>query len=117
MILSLTLPRVGELMSHGTVHKLIARPGDDLRPGAALLEVRVDLGAAGRQDCPPVFFFRLIATEKARLAAITVAAGDAVAVGGRLGVATTSAGEPFDGAAARGLRTMSVAIQIDPLAS
>ena len=117
MILSLNLPRVGELMAGGRVHKLIARPGDSLRPGTPLLEMRVDLGAAGKQDCPPVFYFRLIATEKAHLCSFSVTAGDTAEVGARLGVATTAAGEPFDGAAVRGLRTMSVSIQVDPLSS
>lgn len=117
MILSLTLPRVGEQMREATVHRLIARSGEPLRPGSGILELRVDLGAAKAQDCPPVFHFRLVATERAHLRALDVAVGDVLAVGAPLGVATTTPDEAADGAGARALRTTSVAIQVDPLAA
>lgn len=115
MILAVSLPRVGDQMHEGTVHRLIARPGDALRPGSPILEVRVDLSASKAQDCPPIFFFRLIATERASLRALAVAVGDVVPVGGPLGIATSTPDEGADGPAARALRTTSVAIQVDPL--
>lgn len=115
MILNLTLPQVGEQMRSGTVHRLLARPGDALRPGTPLLEVRVDLGATKAQDCPPMFHFRLLSTERAVLRTLLPAAGDLVEVGAPLGVATTGAEEPCDGPGARSLRTTSVAVQVDPL--
>ncbi len=115
MILSLNLPRVGAQMQQGTIHQLSAKPGDVLKPGTPLLEVRVDLGAAHAQDCPPLYFFRLIATERCSLRSIDVAVGDVVEVGARLGIATTDAVESSEGQPARALRTTSVAIQIDPL--
>lgn len=117
MILSLSLPRVGEQMRCGTIHRLLARPGDALRPGTPLLEVRVDLGAAKAQDCPPVFHFRLISTERAYLRAIAVSPGDVLEVGARIGVATTGPAEAVDTPDARALRTTSVAIQVDPLSA
>ena len=116
MILNLTLPRVGEAMQSGTIHRVLARPGDALRPGSPLLEVRVDLGAGKAQDCPPVFHFRLLSTERAVLRTLLPAAGDLLAVGAPLGVATSTADEPCDGPGARALRTTSVAVQVDPLA-
>ena len=115
MILSLTLPKVGSQMEQGAIHKLVAKPGDELRPGTPLLEVRVDLGAAKVQDCPPLMFFRLIATERAVLRSLWVATGAIVDVGAPIGLATSTAGESAAGAPVRGLRTTSVAIQIDPL--
>jgi len=115
VILSLSLPRVGEQMSGGTVHRLLARPGEALRPGSPLLEVRVDLGAAKAQDCPPMFHFRLLATERAFLRTLLVAPGELLEVGAAMGVATTLLDEGLDGPAARGLRTTAVAIQVDPL--
>jgi hypothetical protein len=115
MILSLTLPRVGEQMHEGTIHKVLANTGDALRPGTPLLEVRVDLGAAKAQDCPPLLFFRIIATERAFLRSLLVAAGQVLKVGTPCGVATTVADESCEGPAARSLRTTSVAIQVDPL--
>jgi hypothetical protein len=115
MILSLTLPKVGSQMAQGAIHKLVAKPGDQLRPGTPLLEVRVDLGAAKVQDCPPLIFFRLIATERAVLHSLCVATGAIVDVGAQIGLATSAAGENAEGTPARALRTTSVAIQIDPL--
>jgi hypothetical protein len=116
MILSLSLPRVGALMRQGTIHKLLAKPGDELRPGVPLLEVRVDLGAANAHDCPPLFFFRVIATERAFLRSWVVSQAALLEVGAPLGVASTQSGETFEGPAARTLRTTCVAVQIDPLA-
>ncbi len=45
--------------------------GSELRPGVPLLEVRVDLQSDQAQDCPPLYFFRLIATERGVLRACT----------------------------------------------
>lgn len=115
MILSLCLPRFGAQMHQGTIHKLIAKAGDELRPGTPLLEVRVDLGAAKAQDCPPLVFFRIIATERAYLRSLDVRPAAVLDVGTALGVATTDSKESAEGPAARALRTTSVAIQIDPL--
>ena len=115
MILSLSLPRVGAQMRQGTIHKLIAKVGDELRPGVPLLEVRVDLGAAKAQDCPPLFFFRVIATERGFLRSWNVSQAAVLDVGSALGVATTESGENPEGPPARTLRITSVAIQIDPL--
>jgi hypothetical protein len=115
LILAFTLPRVGSQMHQGTIHKLLVKAGDELRPGTPLLEVRVDLGAAKAQDCPPLLFFRIIATERACLRSLEVALGDVLDAGAKLGVATSDGTESFEGQPARALRTTSVAIQIDPL--
>jgi pyruvate/2-oxoglutarate dehydrogenase complex dihydrolipoamide acyltransferase (E2) component len=115
MILSVTLPKIGGQTAQGAIHKLIAKPGDELRPGTPLLEVRVDLGAAKAQDCPPLMFFRLIATERATLRSLSVATGATIDAGAPIGLATSTANESAEGAPARALRTTSVAIQIDPL--
>lgn len=115
MILSLVLPRVGQQMQRGTIHRLLVQAGDAVRPGTPLLEVRVDLGAAKAQDCPPLFFFRLIATERAYLRSLAVAPADVLEVGAPLGVATTTQDEGYAQPALRSLRATSVAIQVDPL--
>ena len=115
MILSLALPRVGAQMHEGTIHKLLAAEGAVLRPGTPLLEVRVDLGAAKAQDCPPLVFFRILATERACLRTLTAVVGQVLPVGAALGIATTSADEPHVGPATRPLRTTSMVIQVDPL--
>lgn len=115
MILSLTLPKIGPQMYQGTIHKLIAKIGDELRAGTPLMEVRVDLGTGQVQDCPPLFFFRIIATERAVLRSLHIAPAQVVAAGGALGVATTTSTENAEGQPVRALRTTSVAIQIDPL--
>jgi pyruvate/2-oxoglutarate dehydrogenase complex dihydrolipoamide acyltransferase (E2) component len=115
MILSLILPKVGAQMNRGTIHRLVAGVGDELRPGVPLLEVRVDLESDQAQDCPPLYFLRIIATERGVLRALHAAVGDVVEVGAVIGMATSTAAESAEGAATRTLRTTSVAIQIDPL--
>lgn len=115
MILSLILPRVGDRMRRGVIHRVIARAAEPLRPGSPLLEVRVDLGEAKAQDCPPVYYFRLLSTERGHLRALGASAGDIVEVGAALGVATTAPDESADGSATRPLRTTAVFIQIDPI--
>ena len=103
-------------MLGATVRRLLVKAGDELRPGTPLFEVRVDLGASGEQDCPPVQHFRIVSTERAHVRELRVEAGDDIAAGALLGVCTTTGAEPADGPAARALRSMSVGIQIDPLA-
>lgn len=117
MILPVMLPRLGEAMRSATIHRLLACPGDALRPGTPLLELRVDLGAGQAQDCPPVIHLRIVATERGHLRAWSAAAGDLLEVGARIGLATSSPDEPVDGAPARALRSTAVVIQIDPLAA
>jgi hypothetical protein len=117
MILSLPLPRIGEGMRAGTVSRVIARAGDALAPGTPVVEVHVELDEASARDCPAMFSFRLIATERAYLRSLRVARGDVIEVATSLGVATTMPDEAFDGPATRALRTTSVSIQIDPLST
>jgi hypothetical protein len=117
MILSLALPRMGELTRPGTVRRVMARVGDALRPGAPLLEVRVDLDEINARDCPATIFYRLIATEHAYLRMLSVAPGDLLEVAAPIGLATTSLEEAFDGPPVRTLRTTSVSIQVDPLSA
>jgi len=115
MILSLTMPKVGAQMTHGTVFRLVAKAGDELKPGTPLMEVRVDLESEKAQDCPPLFFFRILATERGVLRSLGAEQGALLAVGTPLGVVTSTAAETAEGAPVRALRTTSVAIQIDPL--
>jgi hypothetical protein len=117
MILSLALPRMGELTRPGTVRRVMARAGDALRPGVPLLEVRVDLDGTSARDCPATIFYRLIATERAYLRTLSVAPGDVLQVAAPIGLATTSLAEAFDGTPVRPLRTTSVSIHVDPLAT
>jgi hypothetical protein len=116
MILSLSLPRIGNQVQRGIIHRLIAKAGDDLRPGTPLFELRVDLGSDKMQDCPPLIFFRILATERAHLRRLDVSPGDARDVTAVLGIATTTGDESVEGTPARTLRTTAVAIQMDPLA-
>ena len=117
MILSLALPRMGEITRPGIVRRVIARPGDALRPGVTLLEVRVDLDETNARDCPATIFYRLIATERAYLRTLSVAPGDVLQVAAPIGLATTSLEEAFDGPPVRSLRTTSISIQVDPLST
>ncbi len=116
MILSVVVPRLGDRTPGGTVHRLLARAGEPLRPGSPLFELRVDLGAARAQDCPPIVHFRILSTERGHLRAWTAAEGDALDAGAAVGLATSAPDEATDGPAARPLRTSSLVVQVDPLA-
>jgi hypothetical protein len=116
MILSLSLPKISEQLLGATVHRILAKSGDELRPGTPLFEIVADLGASGDQDCPPVQCFRIVATERAYLNRLLVSIGENLGPGAQLGVATTIVDESAEGVATRALRSMSVGIQIDPLA-
>lgn len=115
MILSLVMPSIRAPIRQASIHKIIANPGDELRPGTPLVEIRVDIGSAKAQDCPPLSFFRIIATERAHLRSLGVVLGGLLETGAPLGLASTDRTESLDGAPTRPLRLTSVAIQIDPL--
>ncbi|MBS2022460.1 MAG: hypothetical protein JST92_08625, partial [Deltaproteobacteria bacterium] len=105
MILSLSLARLGDGMERASVHRVCAAVGDALKPGSPIAEFRVDLASASSQDCPPVFHFRLVSTERATLRSLTFAKGDVLAVGSPLALLSSLADEPLDAAPARPLRT------------
>jgi hypothetical protein len=115
MILSLVLPRMGEISRPGTVRRVMAIAGDALRPGTPLMEVRVDLDEANARDCPATIFYRLIATERAYLRTLLVAPGDIIEGSASFGLATTIPDEALQAPAARALRTTSVSIMVDPI--
>jgi pyruvate/2-oxoglutarate dehydrogenase complex dihydrolipoamide acyltransferase (E2) component len=115
LILALSLPKLGEQLVGAAVHRVLVEPGQPLRPGTPVMEVRADLGARGQQDCPPTQYFRIVATEKAFLKRVLVSVGENLAPGASLVVATTAEDESSDGAPARALRSMTVGIRVDPL--
>ena len=117
MILSLVLPRMGEFSRPGIVRRVMARVGDALRPGAPLMEVRIDLDEANARDCPAVIIYRLIATERAYLRTMLVSPGDVIDASASFGFATTTPDEALQAGAVRALRTTSVSIMVDPLSA
>ena len=115
MILSLVLPRMGEISRPGTVRRVMASTGDALRPGTPLMEVRVDLDEANARDCPAVIIYRLIATEHAYLRTLLVSPGEVIDGSASFGLATTTPEEALQARAVRALRTTSVSVMVDPL--
>jgi hypothetical protein len=115
VILALSLPKISDRLVGASIHRVLVEPGQEIKPGTPIVEVRADLGSAGDQDCPPIQYFRIVATERGYLGRTLVALGDALGPGAPLALATTSAGESCDGPIARPMRSMSVAIRIDPL--
>lgn len=113
MIFSLPLARLGQSMEHAQVHRVCAQPGDAVRPGSALLELRVDLGASGARDCPPVFHYRLVATEKAFVRQLLAAPGALLSVGAPLLLLSRGAEDPLDETPSRPLRCTAIGIQVD----
>ena len=104
MLLNLITPRFNDYMITAVVDAIHAREGDDLAPGAKLMDLLVDLSATTSHDCPPVSLYRLLLRDKARLRLLEVAVGDEVLVGAPLALFSTDAEEPLDAAPARATR-------------
>ena len=102
--MTLTLPRINELMTSAVVEAIHAAAGTALTPGAALLDVSVDLSAVVAHDCPPISLYRIVLRDRAWLRRITVARGDDVAVGALLAHFSTEPGESLEGTPSREVR-------------
>lgn len=104
MLLTLTLPRINELMSTAVVETIHAVSGSALTPGTKLLDLSVDLSAVAAHDCPPVSLYRIVLRDRVFLRRVAVARGDELAVGALLAQFSTDPEEPLDGEAARAVR-------------
>lgn len=91
-------------MTTAVVDAIHAREGEDLAPGAKLLDLLVDLSDRADHDCPPVSLFRLVMRDKARLRRLEVEPGDEVDVGAALALFSTDPDEVLDGAPTRSAR-------------
>ncbi len=109
MLLALPLPDFGS----GARCTLLAwhvAAGAQAMPGAALLDLRVDLSAGLVQDCPPVTTCRIVLREAAWLRLRLAEPGEPIAAGGSLALLSTDATTPLDGLPARAVRCTVAAI-------
>ena len=97
MLLILEMPAVGARMREGTVHNVLVPAGVRIEKGVPLVEVRVDLSADANQNCPPISYFRIVASEAAWFRALDVSQGETRPVGAALARFTTLADEPLSG--------------------
>jgi len=98
-------------MSEAVIECLLTTPGSELKAGAKLLDVSVDLSSAFAQECPPISFFRFIVRENVILRELLVVPGQRCKAGEVLAVFGTTANEAVDqAAAARGLRYATAGI-------
>lgn len=96
MLLTLTLPRIGEQMTSGVIKTVHAAEGAALSVGGKLFDVIVDLSAIAPHDCPPISLYRIALREALWLRRLAVAARDEVPVGTPLALLTTTPDEPLD---------------------
>ena len=113
MLLTLTLPRIGEHMTTAVVRTLHGAPGSALGMGAKLLDVADDLSAVAAQDCPPVALYRIALRDRCWLREWCVAPGAEHGIGDLLARFTTEADEPLTGPPARAVR-IAIAGIVDP---
>jgi hypothetical protein len=104
VLLTLTLPRIHDLMTAATIEAVYARAGDALAVGAKVCDLTVDLSAVAAQDCPPISHYRLVLRERAWVRDVAAAPATDAAVGATLMRLTTSPDEALDGAPAREAR-------------
>src|ERR671938_73658 len=98
------MPRMGEPMVSGEIRQLWVEEGSPLRVGSTLLDVRVDLSARAVQDCPPIYYFRVVSNEKGWVRKLSAAVGDTREVGQVLALISTELDEPLEGEPVRALR-------------
>ncbi len=110
MLLSLQMPQLGEAMRHGTVVRFYPAVGTAVRPGARLLDVRVDLDLGGAIDCPAISFFRIVASESGWVREVHAGNGTVKDAGAVLALLSTTPDEASAGTPARALRISTVAI-------
>jgi hypothetical protein len=104
VILTLNLPRLSELMTTARVDKIHAEPGTLLEPGAALIDLRVDLSEAFAHDCPPISRYRIVLRERAWLRDLSVAHGAEIDVDAPLARFSTQDQEALQGQPSRRAR-------------
>ena len=77
MLLTLTLPRIGEYMTTAVIRTVYGMEGMEMAVGSKLLDLSVDLSAIAAQDCPPVAMYRIALRDRAWLRELAVAFADA----------------------------------------
>jgi hypothetical protein len=101
-------------MTEGQIHRVCVSRGTRFEARTRLFEVRVDLSDVAPADCPPIFFFAIVAAEAGVVRELACSVDDVIAVGMPLLVATTIDDEPITDAT-RNLRVAVATIQVDPL--
>jgi hypothetical protein len=104
MLLTVTLPRLQELMTVGQVTKIYAAEGQALAVGTKLFDLRVDLSAVTAHDCPPISDYRLMVRERAWVRRLAVRVRDEAPVGATLAELSTTPDEPLTGEPTRAVR-------------
>ena len=104
LLLTLTLPRLNDLMTAAVIETVHAVPGTALATGATLMDVSVDLSGVAAHDCPPISYFRIALREPAWLRHLAVGVGEVVPLNAPLAQFSTEANEPLAGKPARAVR-------------
>ncbi len=110
MILELKLPAISPHMTEARIECFHAEPGAELKSGAKLLDLSVDLSDNFAQDCPPISFYRLILREGAVLREFRFAPGQMGPMGEIIALFSTTPDEPLESAPARGIRVATAGI-------
>jgi pyruvate/2-oxoglutarate dehydrogenase complex dihydrolipoamide acyltransferase (E2) component len=110
VLLALSMPRMGKEMRSGTVMQVYVADGSRVAVGTKLADVRVDLSAVALQDCPPVYWFRMVAREKGWVRKLLTSTGETRTVGDLLALIGTEPDEAVEGTPVREFRIVSAGI-------
>jgi hypothetical protein len=113
LLLTLTLPQIGEHMTAAAIRTIHAAPGTEMAAGSKFVDLVVDLSAVAAQDCPPVALYRIALRERVWLRELDAAPGAEIAVGASLARFSTDPDESLAGPPARGVR-VTIAGIVDP---
>jgi hypothetical protein len=99
VLITLTLPRIHELMTTARIEAVYVATGQELGVGARLADITVDLSSLAAQDCPPISHYRLLLRERLWVRELAMAAGDDLTVGALLARFSQDPHEPLVGPA------------------
>lgn len=105
MIFEVRLPLIMPQMSAATIECVYVEPGEAVKMGSKLVDLRVDLSSAFAQECPPVSYYRMVLRERGFVRSIAASPGDLLEVDALIALFSTEADEPLDQTVARPLRT------------
>lgn len=110
MPFDLRLTKINPNMTTAAVECSYCEAGTQIKAGAKLFDLRVDLSAGFSQYCPPISYFRIVSRENVWVRKLLVKPGDSINIGDMLAEFSAELDGPVDEVPARPLRVTTAGI-------
>lgn len=110
MLLTLALPLINPTMTEASIDEVHVTAGAEVKSGSKLLDLKMDLSAAVRHDCPPVSYYRLVTLEQAWLRRLEARPDDRIKPGITIALFSTEPTESLDASPVRHIRVSLASI-------